>query len=98
MNSPNYNADVLARSSGKKTAAPIIVDMFKTRAKFKSEGVQKQFQQRHCEANRGKTKDNSKNVRTPDNNEAAHVAADEDPPENGVRNMIATRERSDPKQ
>ena len=38
----------------------------------------------------------SKNVRTPDNNEAAHVAADEDPRENCVRNKIATRERSDP--
>ena len=38
----------------------------------------------------------SKNERTPDNNEAALVAADEDPRENGVRNKIATRERSNP--
>ena len=121
VNSPNYNADGMARSSGAKQQHPSW-SMFnkkgqntgaracrrygkivwrknssthrcrhvqQRRAKYRSEGVQKPLQHRHCEANRGKTKDNSKNVRTPDN-KAAHVAADEDPRENGIPNKIAT--------
>ena len=86
----------MARSSGEKTAAPIVVGMFnKEGQNTGARALTNRCSRDTAKAAAARPKDNSKNVRTPDN-KAALVAADEYPRENGVRNEIATREKSDP--